>query len=127
MIFVGSRNSQPYQIERKFPGATVIDVTSRAPEPWVRFSPFFPHGNLPIPLWPGKTAASVEGIWQGLKRFELEDHICEATLQNETMLKIKRGPSARRGRVLGHQAGADEATLLDFDICWQQKLTAVSD
>jgi hypothetical protein len=41
--------------------------------PWVRFSPFYPHGDILVPLWLGLTAASVEGIWQGLKVFERAD------------------------------------------------------
>ncbi|TDD65424.1 hypothetical protein E1298_41375, partial [Actinomadura rubrisoli] len=28
-------------------GALVLDVTSRGDEPWVRFSPFYPHGGYP--------------------------------------------------------------------------------
>ena len=39
----------------------------------VRFSPFFPHGSIPVPFSPGVTGQSVEGIWQGLKVFESED------------------------------------------------------
>jgi hypothetical protein len=39
----------------------------------VRFSPFYPHGGIPIPNSPGVFAQSVEGIWQGLKVFENED------------------------------------------------------
>lgn len=38
--------------------------------PYIKFSPFYPHGNIPVPLSPGHTAASVEGIWQGLKVFQ---------------------------------------------------------
>ena len=40
----------------------VHDLTSRGPEPWVRLSPFFPHGGIPVPFTPGRTAMSVEGI-----------------------------------------------------------------
>src|SRR5262245_22655287 len=51
----------------------IHDVTSRGPEPWVRFSPFFPHGGIPVPFTAGRTAMSVEGIWQGLKVFASAD------------------------------------------------------
>ncbi len=51
---------------RKY-GARVVDVSSRAPIPYRYLSPFYPHGNIPIPGMKGKVADSVEGIWQGLK------------------------------------------------------------
>src|SRR5438445_5621679 len=56
-------------IEARYPGAAVVDVTSRGPEPWVRFSPFYPHGGIPVPYSPGVESESVEGIWQALKVF----------------------------------------------------------
>ena len=48
-------------------------MTSKGEEPWVRFSPFYPHGGIPVPGTPGTFAQSVEGLWQGLKVFEHED------------------------------------------------------
>jgi len=56
-----------------YPDAPLVDVTSRGPEPWVRFSRFFPHGGIPVPFMPDTTSMSVEGIWQGLKVFEHVD------------------------------------------------------
>jgi hypothetical protein len=58
---------------RPAPGASVVDVTSRGPEPWAGFSPFYPYGGIPVPFSPGHTAMSIEGIWQGLKVFEGAD------------------------------------------------------
>ena len=55
------------------PDAAIIDVTSRGIEPWVRFSPFYPHGGIPIPNSPSVSAQSVEGLWQGLKVFAKSD------------------------------------------------------
>jgi hypothetical protein len=72
-VVVDSRRKSPATLSEAHPGAELIDVTSRGPEPWVRFSPFFPHGSIPIPFSPGRTAQSVEGIWQGLKVFEKAD------------------------------------------------------
>jgi hypothetical protein len=69
-IVMESRRTRSATIERRWPGALVVDVTSRGPEPWVRFSPFYPHASIPIPTAPHQTAASVEGPWQGLKVFE---------------------------------------------------------
>ena len=36
-------------------------------------SPFYPHGDIPVPFSQGYTAACVEAVWQGLKVFEDED------------------------------------------------------
>jgi hypothetical protein len=92
--------------------ATFIDVTSRGPAPWVRFSPFFPHGNIPVPLSPGHSAASIEGIWQGLKVFERAD-IDLGVMQNTTMRGLKR-TVARNGPVRGHRAGIEGDHLLNY-------------
>lgn len=94
------------------PGAAVVDLTSRGPDPWVRFSPFFPHGDIPVPFSPGRVGASVEGIWQALKVFEHAD-IDERKLTITTMKGLKRG-GTRNGRVLGHREGLAGARLLDY-------------
>jgi len=81
----------------------VLDLTSRGPDPWVRFSPFWPHGGIPVPLSDGRTGASVEGIWQALKVFETAG-VDESKLGVTTMRGLKR--TARRlGAVRGHRAG----------------------
>lgn len=81
MIRVHSRHTPFEKLEKKYPGFTIVDVTSRGEQPWMRFSPFFPHGEIPIPGRPGEVGASVEGIWQGLKTFE------SAGVDEEVMLK----------------------------------------
>ncbi|MBA3823496.1 MAG: hypothetical protein H0X24_06255 [Ktedonobacterales bacterium] len=93
--------------------AHFVDVTSRGPTPWVRFSPFYPHGAIPVPLSPGHTAVSVEGIWQGLKVFERAD-IDLAVMQNATMRGLKR-TVARYGPVRGHRAGIAGDHCLPYD------------
>ena|ERR1019366_10107416 len=76
------------------------------------FSPFYPHGSIPIPFSPGNCGASVEGIWQRLKVFEKAD-VDLATVQNKTMKGIKR--SGRRfGKVLGHRAGINGDHVLPY-------------
>ncbi|MEU4621221.1 hypothetical protein AB0G04_14740 [Actinoplanes sp. NPDC023801] len=111
-VHVASRRRQPESIRAAFPGATVIDVTSRGPEPWVRFSPFFPHGGIPVPLTPDVVAASVEGIWQALKVFE-QSGVDPAKLSVTSMTGLKR--TVRRfGPVRGHRAGLHGETLLDY-------------
>lgn len=109
---VASRRLSPASLARRFGDATVIDVTSQGPEPWVRFSPFFPHGDLPVPLSPGVTAASVEGIWQGLKVFADAD-VDVGVFSNTTMRGLKR-TTRRFGAVLGHRAGVNGIELLDY-------------
>ncbi len=72
-IVIESRRRKLESIGKRWPGAQIFDLTSKGPEPWVRFSPFYPHGGIPIPDTPGAFAQSVEGLWQGLKVFEHED------------------------------------------------------
>lgn len=112
-ITIASRRLAPATIANRFgPAAIVLDVTSRGSDPWVRFSPFFPHGDLPVPFSPGITSQSVEGIWQGLKVFALAD-IDPAKFAVTSQRGIKR--SARTlGPVLGHRAGVHGDHLLDY-------------
>jgi hypothetical protein len=60
---VASRHSSVASLQGRYGDTTLIDVTSRGPLPWVRFSPFYPHSGIPVPLSPGQTGMSVEGIW----------------------------------------------------------------
>jgi O-acetyl-ADP-ribose deacetylase (regulator of RNase III) len=62
LIAVESRRKKRSTIEKAWPGALILDVTSRGDEPWVRFSPFYPHGGIPVPNSPGVFARSVEGL-----------------------------------------------------------------
>ncbi|MBT8492240.1 MAG: hypothetical protein KJO07_04200 [Deltaproteobacteria bacterium] len=95
------------------PGARVVDLTSRAEPPFVRLSPFYPHGAIPVPFSPGRLAMSVEGIWQGLKVFEHED-VDLRKLDIATMKGIKRSATRSRGRVLGHRRGTSGVELLGY-------------
>jgi hypothetical protein len=103
-----------------FPGGQVFDLTSKGAKPFVKFSPFFPVGDIPVPHWPGMFSASVEGIWQGLKRFENDNAVDVSRFAITNMRNLKRtsrgkGPSGLpRGKVLGHQRGGEELVLLDY-------------
>jgi hypothetical protein len=46
-VQIASRRASQATLMARFPGAALIDVTSRGDEPWVRFSPFYPHGDIP--------------------------------------------------------------------------------
>jgi hypothetical protein len=112
MILIQNRRTSLERLEQKYPGAAIFDLTSRGAQPWVRFSPFYPHGNIPIPFSPGQVSASVEGIWQGLKVFEFSD-VDPSRFTATSMKNLKR--SARTyGRVLGHRRGVDGEDLLTY-------------
>ncbi|GIJ49133.1 hypothetical protein Val02_60190 [Virgisporangium aliadipatigenens] len=111
-IVVVSRRRSSTSVEASHPGAAILDVTSRGPEPWVRLSPFYPHGGIPVPLSPGRTGRSVEGIWQALKVFEGAD-VDPTKLTVGTMRGLKRTVRAN-GPVRGHRAGLDGDALLPY-------------
>lgn len=97
---------------KMYPNAKILDVTSKGDEPWVKVSPFYPHGGIPIPYSPNYFAVSVEGIWQGLKVFELED-IDKSKFEVKNMKGIKR--TVRKfGKPLGHRKGVNGTELLDY-------------
>ncbi|GAA1992271.1 DUF6939 family protein [Kitasatospora viridis] len=112
-IHVASRRRSPATLATMFPGAQVIDVTSKASEPWVRLSPFYPHGGIPVPFTPGVTSQSVEGIWQALKVFESTD-VDPAKLDITSMKGLKR-TVRRYGAVRGHRAGLHGDELLPYE------------
>lgn len=96
----------------KYPNAIIADVTSKATDGLVRLSPFYPHGDIPVPFSEGYTAACVEGVWQGLKVFEGED-IDISMFRNDTMKDIKR-TVRKHGRVLGHRKGVYGKEILGY-------------
>jgi hypothetical protein len=112
MIAVESRRKKRTTVEKLWPGSTIIDVTSKGDAPWVRFSPFYPHGGIPIPNTFTETAQSVEGLWQGLKVFDRED-IDPSKWAITDMAGIKRGGKSR-GSVRGHRFGVASDTLLNY-------------
>ncbi len=111
-IIIESRRRKLANVEKDWPKAVILDVTSRGPEPWVRFSPFYPHGGIPIPNSPGMTAQSVEGLWQGLKVFERED-IDPRKFDITSLKGIKRSMRSH-GAVLGHRFGVGSDKLLNY-------------
>jgi len=111
-ISIASRRSSPVKLQQRNPDARIVDVTSKGEVPWIRFSPFYPHGNIPVPLSPGETATSVEGIWQALKVFESGD-VDRSKLAITNMKGIKR-TTRSNGRVLGHRAGLEGDALLSY-------------
>ena len=111
-IRVHSRHTPRAKLEKKYPGFEIIDVTSRADDPWVKFSPFYPHGGIPVPTWEGLTSESVEGLWQGLKVFEKEG-IDLGRMEITSMKGLKR-TVRKYGDVLGYLTGGEDGELLSY-------------
>lgn len=111
-ITVQSKRKKLSTLERDFPAAKIVDVTSKAALPILKFSPFYPIGNIPIPYSNGQTAASVEGIWQGLKVFESEG-IDPKKFAVTNMKGLKR-TVRKLGIPKGHQKGLEHTELLDY-------------
>ena len=101
MIYIDSKKKSEQTLQKLYPNAKIVDVTSKATTALVKLSPFYPHGDIPIPFSNGKTAKSVEGIWQGLKVFSNTD-IDVATFDNATMKNIKRTVK-KYGKPLGQR------------------------
>ena len=108
-IFVANKKSKIESIKKKYPNATICDITSKSKYPGLRIlSPFYPHGNIPIPGM-DKSATCVEAVWQGLKVFE-NCGVDDSVFRNDTMEGIKR--TVRKfGKPLGHFYFS---TLLDY-------------
>ncbi len=111
-LTIDSRRKKPSTLAATHPGALILDVTSKGEDPWVRFSPFFPHGDLPVPFSGDLCAQSVEGVWQGLKVFENAD-IDQHKFDIRSMRGIKR-TVRKHGRVMGHRRGVKGEKLLTY-------------
>lgn len=114
MIFVENKKRSMEKLKEEYPNAYILDITSSSPFRYGQLlSPFYPHGNIPIPGESGgMTACSVEGIWQGLKVFE-HAGIDRYSFRNDTMKNIKR--TVRKfGKPLGHQYGVFSKQLLNY-------------
>ena len=112
MIVIESHKKKTENILKKYSGAILADVTSKATDSLVKLSPFYPHGGIPIPFSEGMTATCVEAIWQGLKVFE--NSVVDVSLfMNDTMKNIKRSVR-KNGKPLGHRKGVNGNELLGY-------------
>lgn len=112
MIIVETKRKKPENILKQFPGAILADVTSKAKDGLVKLSPFYPHGDIPVPFSEGYTATCVEAIWQGLKVFEHSD-VDTSLFFNNTMKGLKR-TVRKYGAPLGHRKGVHGTELLGY-------------
>ena len=99
-------------LKEKYPDAMIIDVTSKAQDEFVKFSPFYPIGGIPIPFTEGEVAVSVEGIWQGLKVFEGVD--IDTSLFSKRDMKNMKRTTRKFGPMLGHRKGVHGEELIGY-------------
>ncbi len=113
MIYVVNKKRKIENIKKDFPNAVILDITSSSNNKKGKMlSPFFPHGNIPIPFTKNKKATCVEAVWQGLKVFESHD-ISLSTFDNDTMKDVKRS-IRKNGRLLGHRKGIYGTEILGY-------------
>ena len=112
MIIIESKRKKPENILKKYPGAILADVTSNANDELVKLSPFFPHGDIPVPFTEGMTASCVEAIWQGLKVFEGAD--VDISLFNNNRMEGLKRTVRKFGKPLGHRKGVYGKELLGY-------------
>lgn len=112
MIIVKNKRCSVEKLKQEYPGCVIIDVTSKATGEWQKLSPFYPHGNIPVPFSDHVTSMSVEGIWQGLKVFETCG-VDRESFRNDTMKNIKR-TVRKNGRCLGHRKGVLGSEMLGY-------------
>ena len=98
-VLVASRRRTRLSLD--YPGALILDVTSGGAEPWIRLSPFYSHGGVPVPGHPDRTSQSVEGVWQALKVFATEPE--DFTKLDVTTMKGIKRTARRLGSPLGHR------------------------
>ena len=113
MIYIVNKKRKLDRVKKDYPDAAILDITSTTSLRYTQvLSPFYPHGNIPVPFSDGITASSVEGIWQGLKVFETAD-IDIRVMQNRTMKNLKR-TVRKYGKPLGHRNGIGGTELLNY-------------
>jgi hypothetical protein len=112
MIFIENIKKKRTTLLKLYPEAILVDVTSKSKDRYVKLSPFYPHGSIPVPFSDNVFSYSVEGIWQGLKVFNNSD-IDTGRFLNKTMSNLKR-TIKNHGLPLGHRNGVNGKDLLDY-------------
>lgn len=112
MIIIKSHKCSSEKIRNDYPGAVIIDVTSHAKDEFIRLSPFYPLGGIPVPFSPGWSASCVESIWQGLKDYESVG--TDTKLFTNTSMKNLKRTTRRFGRLKGHRKGVGSSELLNY-------------
>lgn len=79
-----------------------IDVSNKTTSEWRVLAPIFNHGDIPVPGMPGVCSRTIEGLWEGLKRFEQEG---ENLALLESDKPKKRRVTEATGKLLGYRYG----------------------
>ncbi|CAA0207002.1 DUF6939 family protein [Tenacibaculum maritimum] len=111
-IKIVSRRRSLEKLSKENPYSVIIDVTSKSDNDYVMLSPFYPHGNIPIPFSENIFSESVEGVWQGLKTFE-NHNVDLSKFKVSNMKGIKR-TVRKYGYVIGHRKGVNGKEILDY-------------
>ena len=111
MIIIESKRKSLESLKEKYPDAMMIDVTSKAQDEFVKFSPLYPNGGIPVPFSEG-IAVSVEGIWQGLKVFKEAD--VDTSFFSRRDMKSLNRTVRKYGPCLGHRKGVHGEELLGY-------------
>lgn len=112
-ITIVNKRKKKAQVSLESKGYILLDVTcSSTDETFRKFSPFYPHGHIPVPGMQNTISASVEGIWQGLKVFENED-VDLKKFHIINMKNIKRAVGEKRGSVEGHRLNDEILTYTE--------------
>lgn len=111
-VLIESKKKKIETLISKYSNFEIIDITSKSQNPWIKFSPFYPLGNIPIPFSENKFSKSVEGIWQGLKVFENFD-IDTSKFDIQNMKNIKR-TVRKYGKIKGHRKGMNGIEILNY-------------
>jgi hypothetical protein len=64
-LSIDSRKKAEQTLVKLYPGARIIDVTSKAPNEFVRFSPFIRTVAFPFPIRPDKRRSRSKGSGKG--------------------------------------------------------------
>ena len=113
MIYIENKKRKIEKIREQYPNADILDITSSSELRYAQIlSPFYPHGNIPIPYTEGVKATCVEAVWQGLKVFSTCD-VDLNTFKNDTMKGLKRTVRSY-GKPLGHRKGVYGKELLNY-------------
>ena len=105
MIYIHNVKKSRKRLAKEYDNSVIINVSSKSKLPYLKLSPFYPHGNIPVPFSEGTYSESIEGIWQGLKVFDKFD-IDTTKFSIRTMSGIKR-PTRFYGKPLGHRKGVN--------------------
>ncbi len=96
-------------LKREYYEAEIIDVTLKSSSHWVKFSPFYPHGNIPVPF-SSELSQSIQGVWEALKVFKSAD-IDLKKLRTKNMRGVTR-TVRKNGELIGYRKGVHGTKLL---------------